>query len=151
MRLAARLLLRLALLCGVLALAGVASAHASCPHEMAPGAQAEVSPHEVTAHVAPVTSTAPEKRPSSHSPAGPRATAQPVVPAHLGHAGGASMPAGPSCCSGWGCLMTCHWVAPALDLATGPNGPGQRLAFSSASDRPAHGPEVQLPPPRPRA
>jgi hypothetical protein len=151
MRLAARLLLCLALLCGVLALAGAASAHAGCPHEMERGAQAQVSPHEVTAHVAPVTSTAPEKRPSSHSPAVPRATDHPAVPAHLGHAGGASMPAGPSCCSGSGCLMTCHWVAPALNLATGPNGPGQRLAFSSASDRPAHGPEVQLPPPRDRA
>ncbi|WP_155982332.1 hypothetical protein [Xanthobacter sp. 126] len=151
MSLAARLLLLVALLCGALGLAGATSgavfANVACHHEAAQGAPAKASPDEVTAPVAATLAAAvsPEQHAPSHRPA------RPVTTTHLGHSGGASVPSGASCCFGTGCLMTCHWVTPALDLAPRPDGAGQRLGFAPSHERPALGPEVQLPPPRYRA
>ena len=149
MSLAARLLLLVALLCGAPGLvavamgaaSGVAMAHAGCPHETARAAPAarvvdEAAARGATINVAP-----------SPSPATARLASTAELPIHS-HAGGSSMPSGPSCCSGSGCLMSCHWVVPTFDLAPGPNGPGQRLGFAPSGERPAAGPEVQLPPPR---
>ncbi len=161
MSVAARLLLLVALLCGALGLVaavtvaatGVAMAHAGCPHETAQAAPAAGSAHttgagDATVHVA----SGPSVASATHhpSPAKARLASTAEFPIHS-HAGGPSMPSGPSCCSGSGCLMTCHWVVPTLDLAPGPDGPGQRVGFALSGERPAVGPEVQLPPPRHQA
>lgn len=151
MSLTARLLLLVALLCGALGLAGATSgavlANVGCHHEAAQGTPAKAGPDEV---IAPVEATlaapaAPERHSTLHRPA------RPVATTHPGYAGGASVPTGASCCFGTGCLMTCHWVALELVPAVAPLGVGERLGFTTAVDRPAGGPEVQLPPPRYRA
>ena len=151
MSLAARLLLLVALLCGALGLAaatsGAAFASFGCHHEAAQSAPVASGPDLVTIPVAaPVAASfTPEQ-----SASWPR-TARPVETTHLSHAGGASVPSGASCCFGTGCLMSCHWVASTLDLAPRPEGASQRLGFTLSRERPALGPEVQLPPPRQRA
>lgn len=148
MRLAARLLLLVALFCGAVGLAGASSgavlAGVGCHREAARGAPTNVSPDKPQATVAATLASfvSPEQHSPVYQPAWPIATTQ------LGHAGGASAPSGASCCFGTGCLMACHWIAPELVLAVAPLGPGVRLGFASAADRPAGGPEVQLPPPR---
>ncbi|UDQ88046.1 hypothetical protein LJE71_17415 [Xanthobacter autotrophicus] len=151
MSLTARLLLLVALLCGALGLAGATSgavfANVGCHHEAAQGTPAKAGPDEVTAAVAAslVASVSSEQHAPLHR------AARPIATTHLGHAGGASVPSGASCCFGTGCLMACHWVALELVPAVAPLGVGVRLGFATAADRPAGGPEVQLPPPRYRA
>ncbi len=150
MSLAARLLLFVALLCSALGLAAAASgaafARLGCHHEAAQDAPASSSREAIAPVAAPLAASfRPEPSGSLHR------IARPVVTPRLSHAGGASVPSGASCCIGNGCLMSCHWVAPALDLAPRPDGAGQRLCPAPSPERPALGPEVQLPPPRHRA
>ncbi|MBN8915554.1 MAG: hypothetical protein J0I31_08155 [Rhizobiales bacterium] len=151
MSLTARLLLLVALHCGALGLAGATSgavlANVGCRHEAAQGTPAKAGPDEVTAAVA--ASLAASVSSEQHAPL--HRAGRPIATTHLGHAGGASVPTGASCCFGTGCLMTCHWVALELVPAVAPLGVGVRLGFATAADRPAGGPEVQLPPPRYRA
>lgn len=150
MSLAARLLLFGALLCSALGLAAATSSAAftrlGCHHETAQGAPAASLGEAITPAAAPLAASFLPERSGSL----PR-TARPSATLRLSHAGGASVPSGATCCLGNGCLMSCHWVAPALDLAPRPDGAGQRLGFAPSPERPAQGPEVQLPPPRHRA
>lgn len=100
MSLAARLILLVALLCGALGLAGASSgavfASVGCHHEAAQGTPAKADPDRATAAVA--TTHAASAAPERHSSL-PR-LARPVATTHLGHAGGASVPSGASCCFG---------------------------------------------------